>query len=488
MMINMAIGLYTSRVILQILGVSDYGLYSVVGGIVTMFGFLSGSMSGATSRFLSYEIGQGNAQKLKEVFSSAFILHIVIAFLITLICETFGTWFLQNKLVIPEGRMLAAKWVLQFSIFSMFFQVIRIPFNAAIISRERMGVYAYAEIANSLLMLLIVYLLTIGQQDKLIMYSFLTFVVSLVVTGFYMIYGIKKLEECTFCFIWKKEIIKSMLSFTGWQFYGNFSIMAITQGVNMLMNMFFGTIMNAAFDIANRVKGIVMTLSTNFTTAMRPQIVISYSSNEFSRTYSLMRNAMRVTFVLMLIICSPLMMEAHYVLHIWLGVVPDYSVPLLRLRLMWNLLVSLTTGYGDVANATGDIKVLSISSGTLYLATFPISYFAFKFGASYWFPFVLNLVAVLLAPLYTCYPIKKHLPGFSWWNHVFCDLLRCYSIMMVVLLITYFCTTLSSESFGRLVFTSCVSTVLSCVFGYYFLFPKEVRDKFIYYIKLKIHR
>ena len=487
MIINMAIGLYTSRVIIQTLGVSDYGLYGVVGGIVTMFGFFNGTMSGATSRFLSYELGIGNSEKLKETFSSALILHISIALLVTLICETFGVWFLENKLVVPDGRMEAARWVLQFSILSMVFQVVQVPFNADIISRERMGVYAYVEIVRSLIMLFIVYLLKIGDFDKLILYSILILAVHIVITSFYILYSIKNFEECTLRLVWNKDVVKTMLSYTGWSLYGNLSIMAITQGVNMLMNMFFGTIMNAAYDISTRVRGMVMSLCTNFTTAMRPQIVKSYSSHEFTRTYSLMCNSMRISFVLMLVICAPLMIETPYVLRLWLGTVPDHADTLLRLSLMWNLVVAMTTGYGDVMNATGDVKTACLISGTMYLTIFPITYIAYKLCAPFWVPFVLNVIAVMLAPLYTCYPIKKHLPGFSWWTHVFRELLHCYSIVLVVVGLTSISTIVFNESFGRLIITTVISTIITSIMGFFVLFPKEIRYRLLSYVKNKIN-
>lgn len=486
MLVNLVISLYTSRVILHTLGVSDYGIYGVVGGIVTMFGFFNGTLASATSRFLSFEIASEDKQRLKDTFSSALVLHIAIAVFVTLICETFGIWFLENKLVIPIDRMTAAYWVLQFSIFAMIFQIIQVPFNAALISHERMGVYAYVEISNSLLKLIIVYLLVIGNFDKLILYAILMLLVSAIMAIIYTIYGRLYFEECSLKLTWKKDFIKPMLYYSGWQFYGNMSIVAITQGVNMLMNMWFGTFMNAAYDIANRVKGIVMNLSTNFTTAMRPQIVISYSAQEFDRMFSLMCNAMRISFVLMLILCAPLMIETHYVLNLWLGIVPKHAVPILRLSLLWNLLVSLTLGLGDVSNATGDVKRPSIIAGTMYLSIIPITYVAFKLGAPYWVPFVLNIITVMFAPLYTSLPIKKHVPGFSWNKHVFREVMRCYVIMIIVLGGTRFFENYMEESFLRLLFTTLISTSMSCILGYYFLFPKVLRIKVLNIIKIKL--
>lgn len=488
MLLSTVISLYTSRLILQILGVSDYGVYGVVAGVVTMFGFFNGSMAGTTARFLSYEIGIGNSQRLKDTFSSALMLHFAIAIVVVILCETIGLWFLEYKLVIPDGRMYAAQYCLQFSIFTLFFQVIQVPFNATIISHERMDYYAYVEIANSTLKLLIVYVLLIGNLDKLILYSILTFGVSIITAIAYITYGIFNFNECSLKIVWRKEILKPMLNFSGLEFYGNMSIMAITQGVNMLLNMWFGTIMNAAYDIATRVKSIIMSLSTNVSTAIRPQIVKTYSAKEFDRMFVLMCNSTRITFLFMLILCAPFIAEAHYVLLLWLGIVPEHSETLLQLSLVWNIFVSLTVGMADVARATGDVKNLNIVPGTMYLSIFPITYIAYRMGAPYWFPFALNVVAVSVSPIYTCWNFKKYLPGFSWQKHVFVEMAKCCAIMMVVIFVTYLFTLQMNESFLRLVLSVIISSILTCSLGFYWLFPKEIRAKFTTIIKSKVFK
>lgn len=486
MMISMIISLYTSRVILKTLGVSDYGVYGIVGGVVTMFGFFNSTLAGATSRFLSYELGLDNKQRLKDIFSSALILHIGIAILMAIICETIGVWFLENKLVIPLDRMDAARWVLQLSILSMIFNVVQVPFSASIISHERMDIFAYVDMFNSILRLVIVYMLVIGNLDKLVLYAILTCLVSVIIAMLYSFVCLNKFKECRFRFIWNKDLLKSMLSYSGWDFYGNMSIMAITQGVNMLLNMWFGPIMNAAYDIATRVQGIVMNLSTNVTTAVRPQIVKNYSVQEYTRMLSLMRNGSRITFILMLFFAAPLIIEAHYVLSIWLGIVPLHADTLLRFTLVWNLFVAMSVTLNDVMHATGDIKYPGIIAGTMYLSIFPITYVAFKLGAPYWFPFLLNVLAVSMSPIYSSYTIRKHVPEFIFKKNVVPDILRNILVMSIVLAATYTITVLMGESLLRFLLITLISSILVCILGYYVIFPKEMRCKVVKMIKNKI--
>ncbi len=481
----MIISLYTSRVILQTLGVSDYGIYGIVGGLVTMFGFFNSSMTGTTSRFLTYELGKENKQRLKETFSTAFVLHIVIALIVVFLCEIIGVWFLEHKLVIPHERMFAARWVFQLSIFSMIFNIMQVPFNSLIISHEKMGIFAYIDISNSLLKLLIVYLLLIGHFDKLILYSILTCFVSLIVAIIYCVVSLRLFDECSLKLICKKEILKPMASFSGWELYGSLSLMAITQGVNMLLNMWFGTIMNAAYDIASRVQSMVMSLSTNVTTAIRPQIVKNYSIQEYSRSLSLARNGARITFLLMLLFTVPLLTETHYILNLWLGLVPQYVETLLRFSLIWNLTVAMVLTQNDVVNATGDVKWICLSSGTMYLAIIPITYVAFKLGAPYWFPFLLNVLTVMTGSLYSSNTIKKHIPSYSWTKIVFPDLMRNYFVLGVVLFLAFSITHLIEESFLRLMFCTFTNAILVSLLGFRIVLPCNLRHKILNHIKNK---
>lgn len=250
MFLTMVVGLYTSRVVLQTLGVEDYGIYGVIGGIVAMMGFLNASMSGATSRFLTFELGRGDKERLANTFSSALIVHIIIAAIVFVVAETVGLWFLCNKLVIPENRMVAAHWVYQLSILSSMLSITQVPYNSSIIAHEKMDVYAYVEILNVTLKLLIVYLLVIGNFDKLILYAILMFTVSVIIMVVYRIYCLRRFEECKFRLFLDKDYLKPLLSFSGWDLYGNMAFSVRQQGANFLLNMFYGVVLNAAYNIA----------------------------------------------------------------------------------------------------------------------------------------------------------------------------------------------------------------------------------------------
>ena len=278
MFLTMIVGLYTSRVVLNVLGVEDFGTYGVVGGIVAMMGFLNASMSGATSRFLTFELGRGDQKRLADTFSSALIAHMMIALFVLVVAETVGLWFLTHKLVIPAGRMPAAHWVYQMSILSAMISITQVPYNATIIAHEKMDVYAYVEILNVTLKLLIVYLLTIGNFDKLILYAALVLAVSIVIRMIYRVYCLRHFAESHFHWIWDKSILKPLLNFSGWDLYGNMAFTVRTHGANFILNSFYGVVLNAASGIAATVQGVVLGFSSNVVLAFNSSNGISSRS------------------------------------------------------------------------------------------------------------------------------------------------------------------------------------------------------------------
>lgn len=483
MIVNMLIGLYTARVVLQTLGVVDYGIYGVIGGVLGMFSFFNASMSGATSRFLTFELGRGNIESLKKTFCTAFIIHCGIAVFVAILCETLGVWFIENKLVIPEERMDAAMWVFHFSVLSMFFSVTQVPYNSSIFSHEKMDIYAYVEIANSVLKLLIVYLLVIGDFDKLILYAFLQFLVTLGIALFYRFYCAKSFEECKIQWVWDKPLLKQMLSFSGWDLYGNLSVMARTQGVNMLMNMFFGPIMNAATEVATRVQNITMQLSNNVALASRPQIVKNYSQENYSDMISLMRDGSRITFVLMMLLSVPLMVEMHYILTLWLGTIPENTELICILTLIWNLAVSMniTANYG--VQATGKVRLVSIASGTLFLMVIPITYFFFKLNYPFWIPFVYNVIAVVISPIVGGITLQQNIGGYSIGKMMIPDLIRDWATLALTFVVASCFKNMMPEGLLRLFFVCIISTVLGVGGAYFIVFPKDRRQVINQYIK-----
>lgn len=409
MFLTMIVGLYTSRVVLATLGVEDYGIYGVVGGVVAMMGFLNASMSGATSRFLTFELGRGDQKRLADTFSSALIVHIGIAIVVFILAETVGLWFLCNKLVIPEGRMTAAHWVYQCSILSAMLGITQAPYNASIIAHEKMDVYAYVEILNVVLKLLIVYLLVIGNFDKLKLYAVLMLAVSIVILSIYRIYCIRKFEETHFHWIWKKDILQALLSFSGWDVYGNASTLARTQGVNMLLNMFFGTVANAAAGVATMVQSILMQFSSNVVTAVRPQIIKSYSTGDIPRMKFLLLNSSRYIYLLLLLISLPILIETDFLLKLWLKIVPEYSIWFTRYLLLFNFFATISFVFAIGIHATGKVKRISLINGTLYLSVIPFTYMAYSFDFSMYSAFLFNVIAVFIGCLSNAYTINLYI-------------------------------------------------------------------------------
>lgn len=303
MFLTMIVGLYTSRIVLTTLGVEDYGVYGVVGGIVSMLSFLNASMSGATSRFLTFELGRGDRQRLSDTFSTALIFHVLIAIIVFIIAETVGLWFFYNKLVIPENRIDAAFWVYQLSILSSMFTITQVPYNSCIIAHEKMDVYAYVEMLNVTLKLGIVYLLMVGNFDKLILYAVLVFLVSFIIMFIYRIYCLYMFEECKFHFIVKKAYMSPFLTFSGWDLYGNLSYTVRIQGANFVLNMFYGVVLNAANGIASTVQGILMGFSSNIIMAFKPAIIKKYAVGCFDEMNTLMCFATKMALG-MLMLCT----------------------------------------------------------------------------------------------------------------------------------------------------------------------------------------
>lgn len=413
MLISIAVGLYTSRVVLQVLGVEDYGIYGLVGGVVGLFAFLNASMSGATSRFLTFELGRKDEEKLADTFSMAFWEHLIIAGIVFIIIETFGIWFLNYKLVIPESRMFAANVLLQLSAFSMAVSVTQVPYNASIIAHEKMDVFAYIELVNVFLKLTIVYLLLIGNFDKLIFYGILTLAVAIIVASIYRIYCIRHFKECHIRCVWRKEIFKKMFAFSGWDLYGNMSVTLRQQGTNMLINMFFGVVFNAASALASTVMGIISGLSFNIVTAFRPQIIKNYAIGNYEECNMLLYRASKFTALLYTLIAIPAFFKMDFLLSVWLTEVPPMCSTFCRFMLINSFFTMFFNVLSVGVHATGYIKKLSIICGSCYMLTLPIIYAGYKFGLPVQFAYELAIISSLTVLVINTCILKLQLPDFS---------------------------------------------------------------------------
>ncbi len=476
MFLTMIVGLYTSRVVLATLGVEDYGIYGVVGGVVAMMGFLNASMSGATSRFLTFELGRGDRQRLSDTFSSALIVHIGIALVVFVLAETVGLWFLCNKLVIPEGRMEAAHWVYQCSILSAMLGITQAPYNASIIAHEKMDVYAYVEILNVSLKLLIVYLLVIGNFDKLKLYAVLTLAVGITIMLIYRIYCIRRFPETHFHWTWNKTILKPLLSFSGWDLYGNGCVTARQQGTNFLINMFFGVAYNAASTISTNVIGIISGLTFNVIQAFRPQIIKNYSVGNTVKMQKLMQNANKYTVLLFGCILIPCFYEMPYLLKLWLVEVPPQTVEFCRIILFSSLIGLINSIVTIGIHATGHIKKLSFISGSVFLSSLPVIYFLFimthNINMAYYTSLLINIIVLLI----NSFLIKKRINSFNLIKFLWCSISAGIALF-VSGTICYFFYKFINESFLRMIVITFSNIIITLLLTYLFLLDKITRAK-----------
>lgn len=482
MLLSIGVSLYTSRVVLQTLGVEDYGIYNVVGGVVAMFGFLNASMSGATSRFLTFEMGRGDFTKLRDTFSSALIVHIGIAIVVFVVAETVGLWFMANKLVIPQERMFAAHVVYQLSILSMMVGVTQVPYNASIIAHEKMDVYAYVELLNVFLKLGIVYLLLVGHFDKLILYSFLVLAVSFVVAMTYRIYCLRKFEECHFRYVWRRDILKPMLSFSTWDLFGNMSVIFNYQGYGMAMNMFYGVAINTAYGISNTVQGVLKGFSMNVITAFKPQIIKQYAKNNIEGMLSLVYSATKLSLTLYLIMAMPLLKEANAVLTLWLGSSPQYADYFLRIILCSCFFNLANIVLNIPIHATGRVKHLTFCTGFFYFISPFVFYVIMYLGFSIEKAFILIIATYFLTLSTTLLCVKRLISSFSIKGMI----MKCYvPLFPVIAVLLFIFSLIEFENLLCSILTySILSLVVLCVFYVFYGLPKGQRHK----LMLKIIR
>ena len=380
MLITMLVSLYTVRIVLNTLGVSDYGISNVVGGVVAMFGFISNTMASASQRFLAFEIGRKDLEKLKQTFSVTVTIYLIFAASILILAETIGLWFVTVKLNFPEARMSAAIWVYQFSILSFIATILRIPFNAAIIAHERMEFFAWISIIEVTLKLIAVFMLVWTSFDKLILYAILMFFVVLIISAAYQIYCLSHFNECKYRFIWDKKLFKSMFGFAGWNLFASLANVGMNQGVNILLNIFFGPVVNAARGIAFQISSQVTAFVGNFQIAASPQIIKYYAAGENSEMKKLLYQSSRLSYYLLFFIALPVLLEMDILLKWWLKEVPVYTVLFARLVIITNLIDCLSGTIIPAVQATGRIKYYQIFVGTTIILNVPVSYLFLKHG------------------------------------------------------------------------------------------------------------
>ncbi|MDD2995045.1 MAG: lipopolysaccharide biosynthesis protein [Paludibacter sp.] len=461
MILTMLVSLYTSRVVLNVLGVDDFGTYNVVGGVVTMFGFLNGAMASATQRFLSFELGKNDLIQLRKTFNAAQIVHIGIALLVFVLAETIGLWFLNNYLNIPAGRMEAARWIYHFSVLSFMITIIQVPYNAVIIARERMNVYAYVSILEVILKLLVVFMLSWISFDKLKLYGVLLFVVSFIVAAIYRIYTLRQFAETRFELVKDKALYKTLISYSGWNLFGGVAAISKSQGVSVLLNMFFGTVVNAAQGIAVQISSAINMFVSNFQMASNPQIIKSFAVGDIAYLNNMVVRTSKFSFYLLFILTLPIVIEIDYILKLWLNIVPKYTA-IFSILILVNALIDTISGPLMTAlQATGKIKLYQFLVGTLLMLILPVTYLLFKLGYPPMSTFFVSISVSLIALALRLILTKKQIPEFSVYLFIKETILRntpVVALSLVVPLLLLF--TIPSDGF-RLVYVVLAALISS---------------------------
>lgn len=397
MLLTTLIALFTVRVVINTLGVEDYGIYGAIGGVVASLTVISSVLANASQRFFAVEIGRGDDGQLSKVFNTTVIIYMAVSLFLVLIAETIGLWFVENKMVYPAERADAVMYVYQFALASFIVSLLANPYTAIIIAKEKMNLYAYLSILDVVLKLAVVYILYVFDVDKLKLYATLLFFMVVIVQSIYIAYCVKRYPETRFKLVWDKNIVKSISSFSGWTLWGSLAYLFNTQGLNIILNLFFGPIVNAAYSLGNQVKSIVVSFSSNFFVAVRPALIKSYAAGDKEYTKTLFYFSSKTIFALLFVIMLPILIEIDYFLKLWLGTVGDYMGVFVRLMLLYTLIIALSDPITAIVQAADKVKSYYLYVDGFTLLTLPLSYLAYKFGMTPEVCFYISIVIFIFA-------------------------------------------------------------------------------------------
>lgn len=477
MLLIMALTLYTSRIVLNTLGFEDFGIYNVVAGFVSMFAFLNNAMASATQRFLSFEIGNKDFIQLRNVFSMSVNIHFIIAFVILLLSETIGLWFVNTQLNIPPERMVAVQWVYQFSILTLMVNIVSVPYNAIIIAHERMNVFAVVSIVEVSLHLLIVFMLQWFGFDKLKLYAVLMFSVSLIIRLIYGIYCKNKFKESKFRLFWNQPMFKTLMSFAGWNLWGNVASVIMGQGINILLNIFFGPVVNAARGISYQVKGAMSQFVGNFQIAMNPQIIKSYASGNTKYMNLLIFKGAKFSFFLLFALSFPVLIETQFILEIWLKSVPEYTKIFTQLVIIIILIDSMSGTLRTAAQATGRIKLYQGVVGGLLILNLPFSYAMLKLGYTPEITFYVGILISIIALICRLIILKKLIELEI--TKFFIEVIIKGFLVVIVSCILFFGIIHFTKQILTNEYLTIILAIIICISSIYFVGLDKIEKKYI---------
>lgn len=472
MIIVTFITLFTSRVVLRELGIEDYGLYNVVGGVVALFAFLRSSMNSSTQRFLSYEMGKGNYDNLRNTFSICLSAHVLIAFILLVLAETIGLWFLNTRIVIPDGRIEAANWIYQFSVASLCVGIVSVPYSADIVSNEKMGYFAFLGVLNAVLKLVIAYMIIISPTDRLVFYGFLMMFINVIDLVLNLGYCHKKYPETHYKFYWDKESFKKVFSFSGWTIWGQLAIVGSNQGTNILVNMFYTVTANAAMGVGSQVNHAITGLVSNFQTAFKPQITKSYAEGNYDYLNRLTVYSSKLSFFLLFLVSFPIVMNINIVLSLWLGNVPEYASELCIIFIFASLCNAISAPLWMNVFATGNIKDYQIAMSIAFVIELIIVYLLFSCGVSLvqgvMMKSILNFIVIFLRLYYT----HKEVEAFD------CKKFICKSVapLLTICILSYFFVFAfigDLTSIYAKIIATCLVEILLCIICFQFGLDKQ---------------
>ena len=482
MVIVLAITLYTTRILLRILGVVDYGTYNVVCGFVAMFAFLNRAMSNGIQRFFNYELGKSGEEGANKVYCTAVFIQLILAVIIIILTESFGLWYLHNKMVIPEERMIAAEWIFQFSILSFLFVIMQAPFSAAVMAHERMDFYAIINVLDALIKLGIVFLLPYLHADQLIMYGILMAGISVVNFLIYYIYCKRNFKEIRLHRFFNKKQFLSMLSFSGWNLFGSLSNVLKEQGINLVINFFFGPIVNAARGIAAQVNGGLHGFVANITMPVRPQVVQSYAKGNIDRTMNLTYGISKLSCCFLLMMAIPISFEIDYILQLWLGDnIPQHANTFVIIVLFTSLISNLSSATSGVVHATGIMRDYQLWGGLVNMCSVPLAYFLLKY---YPRPEIALLAVFVCSALghFICLFVVRKLVGMSVLDYFKRIVIPIMEVMVITIILVLPVHTFMREGFLRLLVVSVLSVVIVGLLFYYIGFNKSERKMSLQFI------
>ena len=479
------VSLYTSRVILKALGVEDFGIYNVVGGLVSMFAFLNTSMINGIQRYYNYELGKNGEDGLTRVYNTALCIQAILAVVIVVLTETVGLWYINNVMVIPPERLDAARWIFHFSVISLVFVIMQVPYSSAAVAHEHMGFYALINVLDTALKLAIAIAIPFFAADKLIVYGFLILLISVINWILYYLYAKSKFKEIKLCKGFNSSQFKEMLSFSGWNLFGSFSGVIKEQGINMILNLFFGPVVNAARGIAYQVNGAMMAFVANINTASRPQLTQSYASGDLNRSIHIMYSMSKIGLIVMALFAVPIVLEIDYILKIWLDTeIPQHTNTFVQLVVINSIVLCLNPPVSFLVHATGKMRKYQVVSSLFSLLVIPVSYYALKQGMTPETVFIIMIIFTVLCQA-ICVRILNQLIDFSVNDYLKRVILPFFVFLILIPILPVIPHLLMNESFVRLVVVCVISFLATGIVGYYVVLNAEERNKVVLFIKNK---